>query len=227
MRWIDIGSGTGALTSVLLNAVLPADVCGIDASQDYIDYARANVRAPHVTFEAGDAVALSKPDAAYDYAVSGLALNFVSDPAHMVAEMRRVVRPGGTVALYVWDYAGDMQMVRYFWDAAVALDPNAAPLDEGRRFPLCRPDALTALFEGAALADIAIRAIDAPTFFRNFDDYWTPFLGGQGPAPGYVMSLSEEGRAALRERVRSQLPVGTDGSIDLVARAWAVRGTRV
>jgi hypothetical protein len=138
--------------------------------------------------------------------------------------MARAVRPGGTVAAYVWDYAGKMQLMRIFWDAAVALNPAAAELDEGRRFPLCSPHALTELFAASGLAAVEVCALDIATPFRDFDDYWTPFLGGQGPAPGYAMSLNEADRAALRERIRATLPQRSDGTIELIARAWAVRG---
>jgi SAM-dependent methyltransferase len=150
----------------------------------------------------------------------------VPQPERVVAEMARAVRPGGAVAAYVWDYAGNMQLMRHFWNAAAALDPAAAQLDEGRRFPICHPDRLAELFRGAGLKGVAARPIDIPTDFRAFDDYWQPFLGGQGPAPSYAMSLSEERRAALRERLRGALPTAIDGSIPLVARAWAVRGAR-
>ncbi|MGH7632992.1 MAG: methyltransferase domain-containing protein, partial [Gemmatimonadaceae bacterium] len=161
-----------------------------------------------------------------DLAVSGLMLNFVPEPAAAVAEMARVVRPGGSVALYVWDYAGEMQLMRHFWDAAIALDARAAEFDEGRRFPICQPAALEALFRGAGLQQVESRHIDAPTRFRDFHDYWSPFLGGQGPAPAYATALSAAQRAALREEIRSRLPTAADGSIALVARAWAVRGVR-
>jgi hypothetical protein len=139
--------------------------------------------------------------------------------------MRRVVRPGGTVALYVWDYAGEMQLMRYFWEAAVALDPAARELAEATRFPLCRPEPLATLFRDAGLEAVATRPIDLPTVFRDFEDYWSPFLGGQGPAPGYAMSLTDDRRAALRERLRSTLPAEPDGRIPLIARVWAARGT--
>jgi hypothetical protein len=119
-----------------------------------------------------------------------------------------------------------MQFMRHFWNAAAALDPQAVELDEGRRFPLCNPQGLTELFQAAKLKNIEVRAIDISTDFRDFDDYWIPFLGGQGSAPGYAMSLSDEQRSALRERIRAGLPFAVDGSIPLVARAWAVRGTR-
>jgi hypothetical protein len=119
-----------------------------------------------------------------------------------------------------------MQFMRYFWDAAAALDPAAQELDEGRRFPLCSPDALTQLFQEAGLTEVQARPIDIPTDFKDFDDYWIPFLGGQGPAPSYTMSLTEERRAQLRERIYNSLPFAPDGSIPLLARAWAVKGMR-
>ena len=137
--------------------------------------------------------------------------------------MTRVAVAGGVVAAYVWDYAGGMELMRRFWDAAVDLDPAAAELDEGIRFPLCRPEPPRAAFGEAGLAEVDVRPIDIPTPFRNFDDYWTPFLGGPGPAPGYTKSLPEERRRALRERLRTTLPVTADGRIELTARAWAVK----
>ena len=117
-------------------------------------------------------------------------------------------------------------MMRRFWDAAAALDPRGDAIDEGKRFPICRPEPLQALFEAAGLGRVETRAIDVPSHFRDFDDYWTPFLGGQGPAPAYCMSLDEAGRTALRERLRQTLPRQPDGSIQLIARAWAVRGRK-
>lgn len=140
--------------------------------------------------------------------------------------MARVACAGGMVAAYVWDYAGRMELMRHFWDAALALDPAAFELDVGQRFPLCQPGPLADLFRDAGLSDVAVRAIDVPTDFRDFDDYWSPFLGGQAQAPRYAMSLDEERRARLRERIRANLPVRADGSIHLLARAWAARGTR-
>jgi SAM-dependent methyltransferase len=157
--------------------------------------------------------------------VSGLVLNFVPQPDVAVAEMTRVTAPGGVVAVYVWDYAGQMQMMRYFWDAVVALNPDNVDLDESRRFTICNSDSLQHLFSDAGLQQVEARAIDVPTHFRDFDDYWSPFLGGQGPAPRYAMSLHEEDRVTLREHIKSSLPISPDGSIKLIARAWAVRGT--
>ncbi|HCT76115.1 MAG TPA: SAM-dependent methyltransferase, partial [Micromonosporaceae bacterium] len=160
----------------------------------------------------------------FDAVVSGLALNFVPDPRRAAAEIARVAASGGVAAAYVWDYAEGMAMMRYFWEAATALDPAAAELDEGRRFPLCRPQPLSRLWADAGLDKVTTQALEVPTVFADFDDYWRPFLGGQGPAPGYAMSLTEEHRRALRDLLRARLPSNPDGSIPLIARAWAVRG---
>src|SRR5690606_2477018 len=142
-----------------------------------------------------------------------------------VSEMARVARPDGVVAAYVWDYSDGMEFMRRFWDAASAVDPDAAQLDQGARFgALCRPDALAGLWDRAGLRDVETRAIEVPTRFRDFDDYWTPFLGGQGGAPAYVATLPADRRDALRERLRALLPVTADGASSLTARAWAVRG---
>ena len=225
-HWLDVGCGTGAITQTILTVAAPATVRGIDASNGYVAYAREQVNDARAQFDVGDACQLPCDTASCDTAVSGFVLNFVPDHAKMVSEMARVTRTGGTVAVYVWDYAGEMQLMRHFWDAAVALDPAAVTLDEGRRFPICQPEPLAQLFRVAGLHDVTVRAIDVPTDFKDFDDYWTPFWGGQGPAPGYCMSLNEERRTALREHIRARLPIAADGSIHLSARAWAVRGVR-
>jgi SAM-dependent methyltransferase len=225
-RWLDVGCGTGALSEAILHGHAPASVLGIDPSEAFLGYARQHASDPRMTLRAGDAQALPVPDAAFDAVVSGLVLNFVPDQATAAAEMRRAARRGGRVAAYVWDYAEGMQMMRRFWDAAIALDPDGAGgKDEALRFGLCRPDPLRALFDGAGLREVEVRAIEVPTLFRDFDDYWAPFLAGGAPAPAYAMGLDEEHRTALRERLRTFLPTASDGSIALAARAWAVRGT--
>lgn len=224
-RWMDIGCGTAALSATILARCAPAAVLGVDPSEGFLAHARHHVTDGRAEFRLGDAQALPADDAAFDAVVSGLVLNFVPDQARALAEMRRVVRPGGCIAAYVWDYAGGMQMMRHFWDAAAALDPaGAGGRDEALRFPLCRPGPLRALFESAGLRGVEVTAIEVPTVFRDFDDYWTPFLAGGAPAPVYCVALPEEARAALRERLRASLPAAPDGSIPLSARAWAVRG---
>lgn len=220
-RWLDVGCGTGALSGAIVQRCAPADLLGIDPSEGYLAWAAEQVDHPRARFAKADAANL--PDGDFDAVVSGLVLNFLPDPHAAVAAMRKAGE-GGVVAAYVWDYAGRMDLIRHFWDAAVAVDPAAAELDEAARFPICRPDRLESLWQAAGLTDVSSRAIDVPTVFADFDEYWYPFLGGQGPAPGYAMSLDEARRAELREQVRARLPIAEDGSISLIARAWAVRG---
>ena len=177
-----------------------------------------------VTFRLGHAEALPVETASCDAVGSALMLNFVPDRARALAEMRRALRPGGLVAFYVWDYpGGGLELVHAFWVAAAALDPAAGDLSEDRRFPMCTPDALTALATGAGLARVECTAIEVPTVFRDFEDYWHPFTLGAGPAPGYCASLAPEARQRLKERLQATLPRRPDGSIHLEARAWAVR----
>jgi SAM-dependent methyltransferase len=222
--WLDVGCGTGALSQTVLGAADPAQVVGLDPSAGFVAHARERLAGPRARFVVADARALPLAAARFDATVSGLVLNFVPDPGTAVREMARVTRAGGRVAAYVWDYTGRMEPIRRFWDAAATLDPAAAALDEGRRFPICRPEPLAGQFRDAGLAEVEVRPIEVPARFRDFDDYWTPFLGGQGPAPGYTVALDEPRRAALREELRARLPAAPDGSIPLVARAWAARG---
>lgn len=128
------------------------------------------------------------------------------------------------MAAYVWDYAEGMQFLRAFWDEAVALDPSAAPLDEGRRFPLCRPDALVQLLEQAGLHSVETTTLETATDFPGFEAYWSPFLGGTGPAPSYVGALDEAARGRLRRRLEQRLAPPAGGFIRLRARALGIRG---
>jgi SAM-dependent methyltransferase len=223
--WVDVGSGTGALSAAIVERCAPRSVLGIEPSAGFLAVARARVGDPAVRFEQGDARALPLADGSVDYCVSGLVLNFVPDPQMALAEAVRVVRPGGTVAFYVWDYpGGGMGMMRAFWNAAIALDPDAADLGEARRFPDCCPEKLAAMAEAAGLLRVHTDAIEALTVFRNFDDYWQPFTLGAGPAPGYCAKLPADAREALRARLDADLPRNGAGAIVLTARAWAVRG---
>lgn len=225
-HWLDVGCGTGALTQTILQRAQPDTVKGLDQSEDFLAFARELTHDPRASFDVADAQSLPESSETYTAVVSGLVLNFIPQPAQAVREMARVVRSGGVVAVYVWDYANKMELMRHFWNAAVALDPTAFELDEGRRFPLCQAEPLRELFLNASLKEVDVRAIDISTDFKDFEDYWSPFLGGQGPAPSYTLSLSEEQRIALRERLRASLPFALDGSIPLVARAWAIRGIK-
>lgn len=225
-RWLDAGCGTGALIQTILQQMAPAWVSGIDGSDRFAAMAKDNIDDPRAAIAVGDIQALPVKHESFDVAVSGLVITHVAAPQRAVDEMARAVRPGGMAAVYVWDYAENMQFMRHFWSAAAALDPRAVELDEGRRFSISNPPGLTELFENAHLDDIQVRSIDVPTHFRDFDDFWSPFLGGVGPAPNYVQSLTEDQRAALQESIRAGLPFAPDGSIPLIARAWAIRGKR-
>jgi SAM-dependent methyltransferase len=223
-RWLDVGCGTGALTEAILARCAPVRVLGVDPSPAFVAHVATRVQDPRAAFREGDAQHLPVADDSVDVVVSGLVLNFVPDPWAALAEMARVTQPGGFVTAYVWDYAGDMQLLRLFWDAAVEGDPAAAGLDEGRLFPSCRPEPLTTMFADGGLQDVHLTAIDVLTTFADFDDFWRPFLAGVGPAPAYAVSLDDVTRAGLRERLRARLPTDVDGAIRLNARAWAVRG---
>jgi SAM-dependent methyltransferase len=224
-RWADVGCGTGALSELILQRCQPRAVAGIDRSAAFVSAAQQKIHDPRASFEVGDATALPWADASFDASVSGLVLNFVPDAATMVKEMRRVTRPQGRVAAYVWDYAGGMQMMRHFWDVAIALNPNDAGLDQAERFPICQPGPLEDLFKKVGLEVVSARPIDTTMVFRDFDDYWTPFLGKQGSAPTYVAGLDETMRNRIRDELKARLPTQPDGAIHLGARAWAVQGT--
>lgn len=222
-RWLDVGCGTGALCAAILDHCAPASVTGVEPSEGFLETARANLGG-RARLERGSATGIPLDHAAVDVVVSGLVLNFVPDAPAALAEMKRVTAADGTIAAYVWDYAGKMEFLRVFWDAVVELDPAAEHLDEGPRFPLCDPDALADLFKNSGLHAVETRAIDIPTTFEGFEDYWRPFLGGTGPGPAYVMSLDEAARERLQSRIGERLVREPDGSITLSARAWAVRG---
>lgn len=223
-RWLDVGCGTGALSASILDRCAPRTVVGVEPSEGFLKLAMRNLGG-NVRLLAGDAAALPLANGTCDVVVSGLVLNFVPDLPAALAEMGRVAAAGGTIAAYVWDYADRMEVIRCFWDVAASLDPAAAQRHEGTRFPVCHPSALRHAFEAAGLSRVDTASLDLTADFVDFDDYWRPFLGGQGPAPAYVMSLSEARRSALRAELALALPRTAGGAIALGARAWAVRGT--
>ena len=223
LSWLDVGCGTGALCAAILDLCSPVLVSGVEPSDGFRMTAEKNLGGRAALYP-GSATEIPLERASVDVVVSGLVLNFVNDQRAAAEEMSRVARNGGKIGAYVWDYAGKMEMIRYFFDAALALDPGAAHLDEGTRFPICHPDALRQLFDSVGLKNIDVTAIEINTHFASFTDYWQPFLGGQGPAPAYTMSLNEGARERLRDRLEKNLPTRADGSISLTARAWAVRG---
>ncbi|QDC26517.1 class I SAM-dependent methyltransferase [Georgenia yuyongxinii] len=226
LEWLDVGCGTGAVTAAIVTGAAPSAVLAIDPSPGFVATARRLTASPLARFTVGDAATLPMGDDAVDRCVSGLVVNFLPDASAAVAEMRRVTRRGGWVAAYVWDYAGGMELLREFWAAAVTVDPGAAQMDERHRFPLCAPGPLGELWRSAGLDGVESRPLTVSTHFPDFDDLWAPFLGGQGPAPAYVGSLTPERRPALARELRRRLHPSADGAIELTARAWAVRGRR-
>ena len=223
--WLDVGCGTGSLTRLILESYKPKEVNSIDPSSNFISHAQRFITNSSVHFRVGLAESLDLDSSSIDTVVSGLVLNFVPQPMVAIAEMLRVLKPGGKVGIFVWDYARGMQILRNFWDAAVELDSTANKFDEGIRFPLCQEGQLESLLQAAGLKQVEATAIEVKTVFQNFDDYWQPFLGNVGPAPSYTMSLSEKDRQKLEDKLRKSLPIDHDGSISLTARAWAVKGT--
>jgi SAM-dependent methyltransferase len=221
---LDVGSGTGALAFAIIEAAPSARVTGVDPSRAYVQYAQARRPGDRVRFQVGDAQALELPGATFDRTVSLLVMNFIPDPGKAVREMIRVTRPGGVIAAAVWDYGEGMEMLRVFWDEAVALEPGLAARDE-RTMPLCRRGELAALWRANQLQQVEDEPLDIELSFASFDDYWSPFLGGQGPAGAYAASLSGSRRAALESRLRTRLlGSGGDAPFTLRARAWAVKG---
>lgn len=225
LDWLDVGCGTGELSDAIVSHCNPRGVIGIDQAEGFLLTARDKVPDPRVKFDVGQAQSLPFPSQSFDIVVSGLMLNFVSDRPEALGEMKRVARGDGTVAYYVWDYpGGGVEFLRAFWMAAIDLDPKAQDLGEDRRFPFCTSEGLAALAEEAGLAEVEVTAIEAPTHFQDFDDFWRPFTLGTGPAPGYCVNLPPEERQQLKERLQTSLPYARDGSIPLKTRAWAVRG---
>jgi SAM-dependent methyltransferase len=226
LRWIDVCCGSGVITEVIAECNAPASIVGVDVSPEQIDFARQYRGFANVTFETADAMALPFADASFDVAVCGLGLNYIPDPGRGLGEFSRVTRPGGTVAVYVWDYAQGARFLREFWDAAIAIDGEAANFDQARRFPMCTPEGLHGLFERARLEDITLAALEVVTPFTSFEDYWEPLLTGQGSAPNYLATRDRKIQAAIRERLLAALPTNAQGGINLPARAWAVRARR-
>jgi SAM-dependent methyltransferase len=223
-HWLDVGCGTGALTSAICELGRPASVVACDPSGPFIETASSTLPDKRVSFELASGDHLPEREGGFDIVVSGLVLNFVPDPARALLAMRRRLGVRGLVAAYVWDYSGGVQFLHHFWQAAVELDPSAQELDEGRRFAGFGREALAGLFRAAGLDDVAVDVLSLPTVFAGFDDYWEPLLGRTGPAPSYVASLSAERRDRLREVLRERLAPDAEGRIALEARAWAVRG---
>lgn len=222
-EWLDIGCGSGALSEAIINRHDPKAVIAIDQSEGFVRTAQQRLGS-NASCKVGNALSIPLDSASVDIAVSGLVLNFIPEPEKALAEMLRVTRKGGTVAVYIWDYAGKMEFLNSFWDTAVELDPGAAALHEGRRFSDASAEQLIGVFSRAGFTEIEAAALEIVTRFADFDDYWNPMLGGQGPAPTYVSKLDDAERNHLRNALERKLSAEKDGSISLAARAWATKG---
>lgn len=221
--WVDVGCGTGALSAAILRKCNPKSVTGIDPSEGFVAHAAAQQDDKRASFQTADGANLPFDQNRFDVMTSGLVLNFIPDRVAALREFQRVVKPGGTLSFYVWDYpGGGMGLIDAFWSAAAELDGSASDLDESKRFPFCTRDGLAALCGEARMQDAEITAIDETSRFASFDDFWHPFTLGAGPAPGYCAALPDAHRDKLRERLREKLG---NGAISLPARAWAVRAS--
>lgn len=225
--WLDVGCGTGALSESILETRKPGKVIGVDPSESQIEYTRETIKHPGAEFYVSDAENLKVNDQTADVIVSGLVLNFIPDLAKAMIEFKRAAKDNAVIAAYVWDYAGKMEMMKYFWDAAAKLFDDAREIVEGVRFRICDPHLLADAFSSAGLRNTEVTLIDVPTVFKNFDDYWNPFLSGIGPAPGYYMSLTEANRKLLKKEIYGSLPIEKDGGIKLIARAIAVKAENI
>lgn len=222
--WLDLGCGTGALTQTILARGNPRSIVAIDQSAGFVAHARAAISDEHVRmrFEVADAQSIPLPDASVDVAASALVLNFVPDRVQALREMKRVTKPDGLLSFYVWDYpGGGMGLIRAFWTAAIGLDPKAEELGEARRFPFCTPEGLSALCAEAGWPPVTVAPIEIEMRFGSFEEYWQPFTLGTGPAPGYCVSLPDDARAALKQRLMDQ--VGGAGPVSFAGRAWALK----
>jgi len=223
LPWLDVGCGSGALSETIIHRGNPELLIAIDQSEGFVRTTQQRL-GNRAICKAGDALSLPLDDGSTSISVSGLVLNFIAEPEKAIAEMKRVTRKNGTVAVYIWDYAGKMEFLNHFWDVVVELNPGAAHLHEGRRFPDSNATHLIKIFNSAGLSKIEAVPLEIVTGFTDFNDYWEPFLGGQGPAPTFVSNLNDAERNQLRQRLVQWLPVNADGSIRLSARAWAAKG---
>ncbi|MCH8861513.1 MAG: methyltransferase domain-containing protein [Proteobacteria bacterium] len=224
LDWLDVGCGTGVLSDAVLERSNPRSLAGIDPQENVVRDAQAAHSDPRAAFHCVNAQNMPFDNAIFDVVVSGLVINFIEDQPRALSEMKRVLRPGGQVAAYVWDFAGDMELFRVFWDSARALDAEAVKSDQGERFPVCKPGPLGALFEAAGFENVGTSAIMIDMPYRDFADFWVPMTRGAGGIPDYVKALDPDRQAALETRVHDALPIAADGSFTLRGRAWAVRG---
>jgi SAM-dependent methyltransferase len=220
LRWLDVGCGSGAFTELIVERCAPGEVQGIDPSDAQLDFARQRPGASMATFAKGDAMALPFPEDRFDAASMALVIFFVPDPAKGVAEMVRVVRPGGIVAAYAWDIPGGGVPHEPIQAeiAAIGLKPLRPPSAE-----VSRIEALGALWTRAGLEEVEVREIAVQRIFADFEDYWATNL--LSPAVGSTVgAMAPRDAELLKTRVRARLPADAAGRITCGARANAIKG---
>jgi SAM-dependent methyltransferase len=225
LKWLDVGCGTGAFTSIVLEGCSPGLIVGIDPAEVHLADAKLRVMDDRVEFRVADALALPFGDDEFDIAASALVLNFVPDQGKMVAEMARVVRPSGTVAAYVWDFAGGKGVSQHIGAAVAAQNTQASGQASNiQNTESTRLEALSDLFVEAGLKAVETRPIEITVTFENFEDYWSSNTGFTSPVGNFVKSLSPDDCDRFMGEVKERLPIGNDGSIQYMARVSAVRG---
>lgn len=224
---LDVACGTGSMTAALAARWPGRRIVGVDVAESYLAFARERGDVGSAEFVRMDALLLDFEDSAFTAAYAVIALNFMSDPATAVAEMRRVVKPGGMVVAAGWDFRGGLVYQRLLWDTAAEVDPKAAEIrDRIFSHPLAKPDGMTGLLTTAGLHDVDRRSVTIRMDFASFEDYWNPLLGGEGPVGGYVAALEPELQERVRESVRRAYRSGdADGPRSLTATAWLTTGT--
>ncbi len=223
-KWLEVGCGTGSLTSAILKYADPSFLIACDSSDQFVKFTKNRISDPRVSVFHAGIENLPSVLNGFDLVVSGFGVKFSPDLNQSISKMLNGTHPGSTIAAYVWDYTDRMDLLRIFWDTVSEIDPSAKDLDEGIRFPMCKQNILETIFRECGLDEIKSKAIDIQTNFKKFSDFWQPFLGGTGPAPFYVDSLSEIKRSALKDSLELKLKSNLDGTINLVARAWAISG---
>ena len=224
--WLDVGCGTGAFTGVILERCDPKAVIALDSSEQHLAYAKSRIRDERADFRVGDATAIKAKDHAFDVCTAALVLNFISQQSKALAEMSRVVRPGGTVAAYVWDFAGRRNLSQHLWDAIAAISPDAEAVGRSTlQADASHPDALARLFRAQSLADVQIRSLEIQVTFESMDAYWKSNTDFSSAAGLYCRSLPIEQLSALRRTLHTILPADEKGEISFPARAWAIQGT--
>jgi len=223
--WLEIGCGTGALTSAICEKTDPLSVVAVDTAPEFVDYCSKHLSHANLRVVQGTLDSYPSRKEGYSAVVSSLVLNFLPDPIESLKKMKLACSSGGCVAACVWDYSKGMEFLRLFWDAAVAVDPKASAFDEGARFPLCHPEALRSAFHNAGLEEIEITSLAIPTIFDSFHEFWSSLSEGTGPAPSYAATLSASKRKALASSLKALTRSKNNSPIELQAKAWAIKAT--